>query len=596
MITDKKFKKISFFLSGFVCLLAVFFIFSFSAKASNLYETYDLINNSAPLQPANHTLHFITAQAIPPGGKIVISLADNGLSIPAAFGYLDMDMAIAGTSSDFFLDRSLDDTAATDTDGVAVDSGLGGKITITLNSTTGIDAHEQVQIKLGTNATFGGAGVNQILNAATAGVYWLDVKTYTPADQIIDNVRTFLVMIEPVAVSTESGKIRSNGLPTGTLTVGTTETIMSLTTNYPAVCSYSVASGTDYYAMPNQFYTSDNVYHTVLLTGLMNAHCYDYYVRCQDILDNTVDNDDYDIYFCVAAAGNGGTGGGTGNGTGSGTGTGSGSGNGNAGGGSGGGAGGGGGPSGGSLKPYPIQNLQQPSVSLSGYAYPGSTISYSQDSQVLGTVIAKPDASFIASIFNLTKGLYTFTLAAKDTDGVLSIAYPTTFWIEENTQTNVANILIPPTIELASSTVALGQNILVSGQSAPKASVIVNLDDQTGKKLIKANRENVSDSGRWNSIFSTNGLDKGIYQLMALTSYTGVGSSSLSEQVQCGVGEKVEQGPCARSDVNKDGKVNLVDFSILLYYWGTANATADLNQDGTVDLVDFSILMYCWTG
>jgi len=55
-------------------------------------------------------------------------------------------------------------------------------------------------------------------------------------------------------------------------------------------------------------------------------------------------------------------------------------------------------------------------------------------------------------------------------------------------------------------------------------------------------------------------------------------------------------GECAGADLNHDGRVNITDFSILLYYWGTNNACADQNHDGTVDLTDFSIMMFYWTG
>ena len=48
--------------------------------------------------------------------------------------------------------------------------------------------------------------------------------------------------------------------------------------------------------------------------------------------------------------------------------------------------------------------------------------------------------------------------------------------------------------------------------------------------------------------------------------------------------------------VKLNGKTNLVDFSILLYWWGKYNPAVDLNQDGIVNLPDFSILMYYWTG
>jgi hypothetical protein len=52
-------------------------------------------------------------------------------------------------------------------------------------------------------------------------------------------------------------------------------------------------------------------------------------------------------------------------------------------------------------------------------------------------------------------------------------------------------------------------------------------------------------------------------------------------------------------DFNKDGFVNFVDFSILLYYFdkpGGPTVVEDLNSDGVVDLVDLSIFMYYWNG
>jgi len=52
-------------------------------------------------------------------------------------------------------------------------------------------------------------------------------------------------------------------------------------------------------------------------------------------------------------------------------------------------------------------------------------------------------------------------------------------------------------------------------------------------------------------------------------------------------------------DINKDGSIDITDFSILMYYWQDtppSNPCADINKDGTVDLVDFSIMLYWWTG
>ncbi|GEM_PF-2831438 len=54
---------------------------------------------------------------------------------------------------------------------------------------------------------------------------------------------------------------------------------------------------------------------------------------------------------------------------------------------------------------------------------------------------------------------------------------------------------------------------------------------------------------------------------------------------------------CAdKVDFNGDKNVNLVDFSILAYWYkkGELLPRFDLNSDGKVDLTEFSILIYCW--
>jgi hypothetical protein len=63
-----------------------------------------------------------------------------------------------------------------------------------------------------------------------------------------------------------------------------------------------------------------------------------------------------------------------------------------------------------------------------------------------------------------------------------------------------------------------------------------------------------------------------------------------------GIGQSAAPGFGVRADLNKDGKVNLVDFSIMLTAWNSANANADINEDGRVGLADFSILLFNWTG
>ncbi len=49
------------------------------------------------------------------------------------------------------------------------------------------------------------------------------------------------------------------------------------------------------------------------------------------------------------------------------------------------------------------------------------------------------------------------------------------------------------------------------------------------------------------------------------------------------------------ADVNRDGRVDIIDLSILLSDWGTTNSRSNINRAGTVDIVDLSILLSSWT-
>ena len=77
---------------------------------------------------------------------------------------------------------------------------------------------------------------------------------------------------------------------------------------------------------------------------------------------------------------------------------------------------------------------------------------------------------------------------------------------------------------------------------------------------------------------------------------TPIGTSEYSNPVYFGVGKSPSPDFCKRSDINKDGKVQLTDFSILLFNWGTDSTESDINIDGRVNLTDFSIMLFCWTG
>jgi hypothetical protein len=50
-----------------------------------------------------------------------------------------------------------------------------------------------------------------------------------------------------------------------------------------------------------------------------------------------------------------------------------------------------------------------------------------------------------------------------------------------------------------------------------------------------------------------------------------------------------------KGDINNDGKVDILDLSILLSHWQTNYASADINKDGIVNILDLSILLSIYT-
>ena len=95
--------------------------------------------------------------------------------------------------------------------------------------------------------------------------------------------------------------ILSNPSPSETLSSGTTQTTISLTTNESATCKYSTTPNIIYNSIPNTFSTTGGTAHSQTITGLSDGNAYNYYVRCLDGAGNP-NTADYAITFSVEAA------------------------------------------------------------------------------------------------------------------------------------------------------------------------------------------------------------------------------------------------------------------------------------------------------
>lgn len=232
-------------------------------------------------------------------------------------------------------------------------------------------------------------------------------------------------------------------------------------------------------------------------------------------------------------------------------------------------------------------------VAVSGRAYPLSKVTLLKDGQVAMTTIAGPDANFNISLTNLSGGNYMFSVFGEDSKGSYSTSFTFPLYITLGTVTQIGGIFIAPTIDVDKSEVKRGENIAIFGQSAPQSEVTIAVNSET-ESFVKTQSDK---SGAYLYNFDTSPLELGQHLTKAKASFEGQ-ISPFGKSVSFAVGTKTVAGnkKCGIGDLNCDGRVNLVDFSIMLYWWKKPNIIADLNANGVVDLPDFSIMLYWWTG
>ena len=258
---------------------------------------------------------------------------------------------------------------------------------------------------------------------------------------------------------------------------------------------------------------------------------------------------------------------------------------------------GGGGSSGGGSGGSGGSNIERgdTQINVSGRAYPGRTVNFLLDNQSVGSVRANNTGGFDFAT-DASPGTATLGIWSTDINGTRSITLNNTFDVTQGAITNLAGIILPPTVAVANQNVDPGDIVTVSGQGSSNATIELHVNASEIVESVRANA-----SGQWSYQLDTSRLRISEHILRA-KSIVGnpplTTESSFSTSLQLFVG--VDGQATQPSDLNRDGSVNLIDFSILIFWWqtngGDSSPPADINQNGNVGLEDFSILLFNWTG
>ena len=253
-----------------------------------------------------------------------------------------------------------------------------------------------------------------------------------------------------------------------------------------------------------------------------------------------------------------------------------------------------GGGGGGGAIPPPVA-----AVVFSGRAYPQRTVTLLKDAQVAAMTVAGLDANFQINLSGLSPGSYTFSIYSEDSKGRRSSLFTFPISVAQGATTKVGGIFIAPTIDVDKSTVKKGESIAIFGQSVSDAEITIEINsDQPFFNKVQADKDGV-----YLYNFDTSVLEMGQHFTKSKAALNGE-ISSFGKAVSFAVGtetvkeEDKQEQEVSKGNLNGDNRVNLVDFSIMAYWYNRPSPpdNVDLNNDGKVDLIDFSIMAYYWTG
>lgn len=634
-------------LTGWFIFSAVFCIillgsapdFSAAQYLGKVAQYKDTITSSAPGAAANHTFSFTTQTNLSPGSYFeLVPAAGFEIIGSSTFSALrNIELRVNGIRRD--LGPALDFTD----DFAQIVPGSPGLIRYTLNTGTGISSGDVLEFRIGNHTSLSRTApftyVDVILGTTTIPADIKPIKNSLIPDTYRMNLRMFdgtevggagfvISVISSVGVGVDTTEtvppLRFNGAPSGTLPGTTFSVELSVETEELAICKYSKVASTTYDLMPFQFSNTGILVHTTVL-GVTPGSVQNIYVRCMDDEFNK-NIDDYLIYFVVSSPPTGissPTGSTTGNGSGtaaSGTGTGTGPSGGVSGGGggqnpttggssgsggsSGGGGGGGAGSNNGSQGGGGFESTDSPyrsgdgQVTISGSTAPRSQIFIGVDGKLAKTGTADSSGEYSIVLDLIARGVYTFGVYSVDAAKVKTSTFSTSFTVTGARASALSNITLPPSISASPNPVTPGQPITISGYSIPNATITVENEKAGTASSRKQFTAQANSNGAWSLVIDSNGLSTGSYKARAKAQPSTGQATGFSSYASYGVGQASNQP--LNADLSRDGKVNLTDFSILLFWWnsngGDSDPPADINSDGKVNLTDFSILLFNWTG
>ncbi|MFH1612105.1 MAG: fibronectin type III domain-containing protein [bacterium] len=231
-------------------------------------------------------------------------------------------------------------------------------------------------------------------------------------------------------------------------------------------------------------------------------------------------------------------------------------------------------------------------VLFSGQAYPMCKIEILQRDDInptyrnipLETSKIDEQGNFSIEYLAFLTGNYFFALRAKDKDGRETGILSFNVNFRSENELIAEDIFVPPTFGFKQTAVTKGSDLIVEGYVAPSSTIAFFIDDNEKGKTVS------DDDGYYNLSLSTKSIDIGQYYLRAKQI-----NNDRESDLSFPRAFRVTSLAYPKADFNNDNEVNIVDWSIFLFRWGSDDMdlrnNIDLDGNGIVDIFDFSIFL-----
>ncbi|MEK7588484.1 MAG: hypothetical protein AAB438_01565 [Patescibacteria group bacterium] len=245
--------------------------------------------------------------------------------------------------------------------------------------------------------------------------------------------------------------------------------------------------------------------------------------------------------------------------------------------------------------PNPLY-IPETAVRFSGIAYPYAPVYLLKEGVVQDKVFSNSSGYFSVTLKEEYSSTVLYTLFAVDLFGNRSLLLNYPIVVYQGYLTHLSGIRFAPTIVTNKVEVHPYDYLTVSGYATPSEDLEIFVIDKNNNK--KKYEFNAKIDGTYKLTFPM--LNYSLGEYVVYVKY--INDKRISKLLKFKVAEEPKSDNGDTKDIpgdcNFDKRIDLVDFSILAYWYKKPNPPVclDTNKDKIINLVDFSILAFYWTG